>query len=72
MYGLLYAKDPRVDSKKNGAFLDLMERYFEKRDQQFKQGIELDVSNDPMPVGLYYAFHEKHIAYKEEKIKYRP
>ena len=42
-YGLLYAKDPRVDYKKNNAFLDLMEKYFQKRDQQFKESaIKLD------------------------------
>ncbi len=35
-FGLLYVKDSRVDQSKNETFFDLMERYFEKRSQQYK------------------------------------
>jgi hypothetical protein len=46
-YGLVYAKDPRVDHSKNSVFLDQMEAYFDLRAKQFDRGIkDLDVSGD--------------------------
>lgn len=37
-YGLVIIKDPRVKQQHNEEFLNLMERYFFKRSQQFQQG----------------------------------
>lgn len=37
-YGLLIINDPRVNQQQNDNFLNLMERYFLKRSQQFRQG----------------------------------
>jgi hypothetical protein len=36
-------KDPRVTEEKNEAFLDLLERYFSKRQGQLDQGLKVDV-----------------------------
>ncbi len=43
-YGLLYVKAPQVDLTRTEAFFDLMERYFEKRSQQYNQGLrDIDI-----------------------------
>ena len=57
-YGLLYAYDPRVDHRKNETFLDQMEQYFDLRSRQFDEGVKnLDVSSDPLPVGLKFSYN---------------
>lgn len=55
-YGLLVIKDPRVDSDKNNKFLDMNEKYFQKRSQQFHAGIRnIDLSPIPkLPFGLIH------------------
>ena len=56
-YGLVYAKDPRVDHSSNEEFLDQMEKYFDLRARQFEQGIKnIDVNNDALPLGLKYKY----------------
>jgi isopenicillin N synthase-like dioxygenase len=37
-YGLVIIKDPRVSQQNNDNFLNLMERYFVKRSQQYHAG----------------------------------
>lgn len=45
-YGLVIIKDPRVKQQHNDDFLNLMERYFFKRSQQFQNG-ETSLDHSP-------------------------
>ena len=70
-YGLVYANDPRVDHSHNEIFLDQMEEYFERRSNQFDQGIkDLDTCGpDELPRGLKFAYLEKLPKHLEERQK---
>ena len=37
-YGCLIIKDPRVNAEQNNKFLDLMERFFDRRSKEFYAG----------------------------------
>jgi hypothetical protein len=65
-YGLIYVKDDRVDFHQNSDFLNLMEKYFVRRSQQFDEGRkDIDVIDSAMPAGLKHGYHEKFVSYKE-------
>jgi isopenicillin N synthase-like dioxygenase len=57
-YGLAIIKDPRVSQQQNDQFLNLMENYFTKRSQQFREGnktIDFSPENN-YTVGIMHEF----------------
>lgn len=73
-YGLVIIKDPRVKQHHNDEFLNLMERYFFKRSQQFQKG-ETTLDFSPQTnyrVGIMHEYQEKFQDYEAEKKALKP
>lgn len=72
-YGLIYVKDSRMDGGQNGSYLDMMEKYFAIRSQQYDQGLKnVDVIPGDKPIGLNQSYGSKFVNYREEKEKLKP
>jgi len=74
VYGLLVIKDPRVNAQQNDKFLDLMEKYFVKRSQQYHSGLKtIDLSPESnYQFGIMHEYQELFQSYDEEKAKLKP
>jgi isopenicillin N synthase-like dioxygenase len=73
-FGLVIIRDPRVNQQENDRFLDLMERYFAKRSQQYREGSNrIDFSPESnYQVGIMHEYQEKFQSYQEEKLRLQP